>query len=413
MLLAKFVGGLLTIGAGLSLGREGPSIQLGAMAGKGVSRLCRRDVTEERMLLTCGASAGLSAAFNAPLAGVLFSLEELHKDFSTDVLLSTMSASITADFISRTLFGLGPVFSFPELSMMPLAHYWMVLLLGALLGLVGVFYNFCVAKAQDLYAKIPWAYVRAFLPFLLAGVLLVVYPAVLGGGHNLVEAVSQDQALQGLLVLFAVKFLFSMASFGAGVPGGIFLPLLVLGAVVGSSFSQGAHLLGLDTATGNFVILGMAGLFAAIVRAPVTGIVLISEMTGSFSHLLTLSLVSLAAYVVADLLHSPPVYRPLRGKAAAGIPGERGRPRLRQSHSGTGLAWALLGGVHQAPRGGASPPRRHGAGGRRRGGTAVRPAGAAPSPRGPGAPVQRQLKQDAKSPRNTAHGRFRGLFSLL
>lgn len=213
--------------------------------------------------------------------------------------------------------------------MMPLAHYWMVLLLGALLGLVGVFYNFCVAKAQDLYAKIPWAYVRAVLPFLLAGVLLVVYPAVLGGGHNLVEAVSQDQALQGLLVLFAVKFLFSMASFGAGVPGGIFLPLLVLGAVVGSSFSQGAHLLGLDTATGNFVILGMAGLFAAIVRAPVTGIVLISEMTGSFSHLLTLSLVSLAAYVVADLLHAPPVYDMLlarllkKGKASPAPSGEK------------------------------------------------------------------------------------------
>ena len=170
---------------------------------------------------------------------------------------------------------------------------------------------------------------RAVLPFLLAGVLLVVYPAVLGGGHNLVEAVSQDQALQGLLVLFAVKFLFSMASFGAGVPGGIFLPLLVLGAVVGSSFSQGAHLLGLDTATGNFVILGMAGLFAAIVRAPVTGIVLISEMTGSFSHLLTLSLVSLAAYVVADLLHSPPVYDMLlarllkKGKASPAPSGEK------------------------------------------------------------------------------------------
>ena len=192
-----------------------------------------------------------------------------------------------------------------------------------------MFYNFCVAKAQDLYAKIPWAYVRAVLPFLLAGMLLVVYPAVLGGGHNLVEAVSQDQALQGLLVLFAVKFLFSMASFGAGVPGGIFLPLLVLGAVVGSSFSQGAHLLGLDTATGNFVILGMAGLFAAIVRAPVTGIVLISEMTGSFSHLLTLSLVSLAAYVVADLLHSPPVYDMLlarllkKGKASPAPSGEK------------------------------------------------------------------------------------------
>ena len=99
------------------------------MAGKGVSRLCRREGTEEKMLLTCGASAGLSAAFNAPLAGVLFSLEELHKDFSTDVLLSTMSASITADFVSRTLCGPDPEFDFPGLGVLPLSQYWMVLVL--------------------------------------------------------------------------------------------------------------------------------------------------------------------------------------------------------------------------------------------------------------------------------------------
>lgn len=308
VLLAKFVGGLLTIGSGLSLGREGPSIQLGAMAGKGVSKLWKRGPTEERMLLTCGASAGLSAAFNAPLAGVLFSLEELHKDFSTEVLLSTMASSITADFLSRTLFGLQPVFDFSSLEMIPLTHYGLVLVLGAALGLVGVLYNFCVGKAQDIYTRIPWAYGKTLLPFLLAGVLLVVYPAVLGGGHDLVGQVSEDLPLQALLLLFVLKFAFSMVSFGSGVPGGIFLPLLVLGAIVGSAFSQGVHLLGVETSTTNFVILGMAGLFAAIVRAPVTGIILISEMTGSFSHLLTLSLVSLAAYVVADLLQSPPVY---------------------------------------------------------------------------------------------------------
>ena len=106
VLLAKIAGGVLCIGAGLSLGREGPSIQIGAMAGKGVSKLCRRRRTEEKMLMSCGASAGLAAAFNAPLAGVLFSLEELHKNFSVDVLLSAMSASVTADFISRNIFGL-------------------------------------------------------------------------------------------------------------------------------------------------------------------------------------------------------------------------------------------------------------------------------------------------------------------
>lgn len=308
VLLAKFIGGTLTIGAGLSLGREGPSIQMGAMAGKGVSRLSHRDKTEEKMLMTCGASAGLAAAFNAPFAGVLFSLEELHKNFSTDVLLSAMSASITADFISRYVFGLKPVFDFSAAQMMPLQNYWMVLILGILLGLVGTLYNFCVAKSQDLYSKIGSQFIRTAIPFLLAGACLLVYPLVLGGGHNLIELVSQDMAIQSLLLLFCLKFLFSMISFGSGVPGGIFLPLLVLGAISGSTFSEVLGLCGIENPLQNFVILGMAGLFAAIVRAPITGIILISEMTGNFSHLLTLSLVSLTAYAVADLLHAKPVY---------------------------------------------------------------------------------------------------------
>ena len=311
VLTAKFLGGVISIGAGLSLGREGPSIQLGAMAGKGVSRLCRRECTEERLLFTCGAGAGLSAAFNAPLAGVLFALEELHKDFSTQVLLSMMSASITADLVSRVLCGQAPVFDFTGVEMLPLSQYWMVLILGLFLGVVGAFYNFCLEKSQQLYAKLPWQYLRTVIPFLLAGVLLLVYPKVLGGGSSLVGQVSQSMALEALLLLFAVKFLYSMVSFGSGVPGGIFLPLLVLGALVGACSSQVFQLMGFSVPTENFIMLAMAGMFSAIVRAPVTGIVLISEMCGSVSHLLTLTLVSLAAYVVADLLGSRPVYEML------------------------------------------------------------------------------------------------------
>ena len=308
VLVMKLTGGLLSIGAGLSLGREGPSIQLGAMAGKGVARLSHRNPVEEKMLITCGASAGLAAAFNAPLAGVLFSLEELHKNFSTDVLLSAMSASITADFISSTLFGLGPVFDFSGLQMMPLNQYWTILLLGIGLGLIAALYVFCIGKSQTLYAKIPDLRWRLIVPFLLAGVLLIVAPELLGGGHALVEAVCRDQLWQALLLLFAGKFLFSMISFGSGAPGGIFLPMLVLGAVAGSICSQWLQLGGIPVATANFVILGMAGLFAAIVRAPLTGIILISEMTGSLSHLLTLSLVSLTAVITVDLLRCQPVY---------------------------------------------------------------------------------------------------------
>ena len=320
VLLAKFLGGLLTIGAGLALGREGPSIQLGAMAGKGVSRLSGR-TGEERLLITCGASAGLAAAFNAPLAGVLFSLEEVHKKISAGLLLPCMAASITADFISRSLFGLGPVFHLPEISMLPLKHYWLVAVLGVLLGLLGAAYNRCTALAQDLYGKIPSRYLRIALPFLLAGALGFVYPQVLGGGHSIVEGLSLQPAAGTLALLLAARFFFSIACFGSGAPGGIFLPLLVLGAVSGGLTGTLAGLAGISVPAENFVILGMAGFFAAVVRAPITGILLIYEMTGNVSHLLSFALVSLVAYGTAELLHARPIYdqlldRILKNRAA-------------------------------------------------------------------------------------------------
>lgn len=311
VLAAKLAGGLLSIGCGLSLGREGPSIQLGAMTAKGFSRLTGTGKTEEKLLLTCGASAGLSAAFNAPIAGVLFSLEEVHKHFSPEVLLSTMASSITADFISRNVFGLQPVFNFQIDHLIPLHVYGHIIFLGVILGGLGVAYNTCLSKTQDLYQRIPSQALRLMIPFLLAGVFGFCYPSVLGGGHSLVEVLSSGNMLLGaLFLLLVLKFSFSMISFGSGAPGGIFLPLLVLGAVIGSIYYSGAGMVtdSLDGLLGNFIILGMAGYFSAIVRAPITGIILISEMTGSLSHLLTLSLVSLVAYVVPDLMKCAPVY---------------------------------------------------------------------------------------------------------
>ena len=124
VLIAKFLGAVAVIGGGLSLGREGPSIQLGAMVGKGFSRVNNRFRTEEKLLMTCGAGAGLAAAFSAPLAGVVFSLEELHKSFSTEILLSTMASAITADWIASYIFGLRPVFDLTVTNGLPLSHYW-------------------------------------------------------------------------------------------------------------------------------------------------------------------------------------------------------------------------------------------------------------------------------------------------
>ncbi len=313
VLASKLLGGLLSVGSGLSLGREGPSIQLGAMAAKGFSKLTKRMKTEERLIMTCGAGAGLSAAFNAPFAGVLFCLEEIHKNFSAEVILSVMASSITADFISSNVFGLEPVFAFPDVTMMPLHLYAHVIVLGLLLGLFGAFYNKSIAFSQNLYQKVPEK-LRLVIPFLVAGALAFSFPQVLGGGHELAMSLQDGTYTLALLgLLLVIKFVFSMISFGSGAPGGIFLPLLVLGAMTGALYYGVVSNAGFidDGLLINFIILGMAGYFAAIVRAPITGIILISEMTGSFSHLLTFSVVSLIAYIVPDLLKVKPIYEQL------------------------------------------------------------------------------------------------------
>lgn len=311
VIIAKFVGGIMAVGGGLSLGREGPSIQLGAMVGKGFSRLSQRLHKEERLLITCGAGAGLAAAFSAPLAGVVFVLEELEKTFTAEVLISTMASAITADWVASYIFGMRPVFSLTISNSLPLSHYWMVLLLGIVMGAFGVLYNRCIALSQDFFGMLKPAWVKAALPFAAIILLAVFYPQALGSGHNLVAFAGEGGAgVKVLLVLLAVKFVFSIFSFGTGAPGGIFLPLLVLGAVTGGLFTEVVSpLVGYaDTYSTYFVILGMAGYFAAIVRAPITGIILISEMTGIFSNMLPLAIVSLAAHITAELLGGVPIY---------------------------------------------------------------------------------------------------------
>ena len=316
VLPAKFVGGFLCLLGGLALGREGPSIQLGAMVGKGISRGMDRGKTEERFLLTCGASAGLSAAFHAPLAGVMFSLEEVHKNFSVSVLLSVMTASLTADFLSSTVLGIDSVFQFDIVKALPQEYYWMIVALGIVLGATGAFYNWFTLKVQSLYNKAKFlnTTTKLIIPFVCAGILGFTAPELLGSGHALIEYLTNTDVMLGTVLFILIgRFLFSAVSFGSGAPGGIFFPLLVLGGFIGGTFATvGVQFFGLDAMyINNFVLLAMAGYFAAIVRAPLTGIILIFEMTGSLSQMLSLSIVSIVAYIVATLLKSKPIYESL------------------------------------------------------------------------------------------------------
>lgn len=313
VLPAKFAGGFLCMLGGLSLGREGPSIQLGAMAGQGISRALGRGKREEKFLMTCGASAGLSAAFHAPLAGMMFAVEEIHKTFSIPILLPVMTASVTADYIASHILGLDPVFYFQITEYLPQNYYWLLILLGILVGVSGVFYNWGMLKAQELYRKIPFLKEtgRLLIAFLTAGVLGLVMPSVLGSGSGLIVSLTKGEMVLGMVVLtLVVKFLFSAVSFGSGAPGGIFFPLLILGALLGAVFAMtGAEFFGLDPVyINNFVLLGMTGFFTAIVRAPLTGIILLFEMSGSISQMLSLSIVSVTAYIVATLMRSEPIY---------------------------------------------------------------------------------------------------------
>ena len=313
VLPAKFAGGFLCMLGGLSLGREGPSIQLGAMAGQGISRALGRGKREEKFLMACGASAGLSAAFHAPLAGMMFAVEEIHKTFSIPILLPVMTASVTADYIASYILGLDPVFHFQITEYLPQNYYWLLILLGILVGVSGVFYNWGMLKAQELYRKIPFLKEtgRLLIAFLTAGVLGLVMPSVLGSGSGLIVSLTKGEMVLGMVVLtLVVKFLFSAVSFGSGAPGGIFFPLLILGALLGAVFAMtGAEFFGLDPVyINNFVLLGMTGFFTAIVRAPLTGIILLFEMSGSISQMLSLSIVSVTAYIVATLMRSEPIY---------------------------------------------------------------------------------------------------------
>lgn len=321
VLVYKFVGGLICLGAGLSLGREGPSVQMGACMGEGISEKTKKLDNEKKYLITSGASAGLSAAFNAPISGVMFSLEETHKNFSSLVLVSAMIASLMADFISKNFFGMTPSLHFSQLNSLPLKYYWGLIILGIVIGISGVIFSNGLLKTQDFYKKLNASVeMKCIIPFVITGIVGITFPIVLGGGHDLIMALKESNfTLIFLFTLIIVKFLFTFVCFGSGAPGGIFFPLLVLGALVGNFVGLVfAKYMGIpDMYIVNFIVLAMAGHFASIVKAPITAILLISEMTGSLNHLLSLAVVVIVAQLTSDILNSAPIYESLLSRILA------------------------------------------------------------------------------------------------
>ncbi len=319
VLWSKIIGGVLAIGAGMSLGREGPSVQIGACVGQGLSQTSRRTGFESRILMTAGAGAGLAAAFNAPLAGVIFGLEEMQKTISPALLLTGITASITAATVTEVVFGMSPVFSMGYLLPLPLNLFDVLVVAGIIIGLLGRLFNIALAYSLNTYSRLGLSGMKKpLVPLALAGILGFVLPEILGGGNLLVDSlVVTDYTIGFLCLLFVGKFLFTMICFGSGVPGGIFLPMLVLGAAGGAVLAKLLVLAGLLPAMyyADIIVFGMAAYFSSVVKSPVTGSILILEMTGSFQHMLALLVVSLTAYVISDLTGGRPVYDELLDRA--------------------------------------------------------------------------------------------------
>ncbi|MBX3024908.1 H(+)/Cl(-) exchange transporter ClcA [bacterium] len=316
VLAVKFAGGLLAIGSGLALGREGPTVQMGGAVGQIVGGWLRCTPRERRTLVAAGAGAGLSAAFNAPLAGLVFVLEEVQRDFGANVFAATLAASVTADIIARLLLGQTPVFhvaidAIPELDLLPLAG-----IIGLVAAGFGVLFNRGLLASLDLADRLRarFAVAPAALAGLLTGLALWFAPDVVGTGAPVLERMlTGEMGLLALAALFASRFLLTLAGYGSGAPGGIFAPMLILGAALGLAIAAGTDtLLALSSNDLRAVaVVGMAAYFAAVVRAPLTGIVLMVEMTGQYALVLPLALASAVAYGVAEYVREPPIYQAL------------------------------------------------------------------------------------------------------
>lgn len=325
IILAKLIGGTASVFAGLSLGREGPSVQLGGMAAKGVAKITKADKTTELRMISCGAGAGMAAAFNAPLAGIMFVLEEIHHSFDKNILCMGIVATVVADYVSKLFFGQSTIFNYDTVNF-PLQYYWILVLLGIIIGLSGVGYTKIMLKTLDSFKKLKRIPNRLVLPavFVFSGIVGLLVPQVLCGGHSMVEYLMNEKP--GLSVMFGLlvaKFLFGAICFACGAPGGTLYPLCILGTYLGASLGTVVlHFTGLPYGLWEeFAVIGMAGFFSATIKSPITGVVLVFELTGNMNNFLPLVTVALTSYAVSNLLGSEPIYDALLARISTDTDG--------------------------------------------------------------------------------------------
>jgi CIC family chloride channel protein len=323
ILPVKYIGGLLAIGSGMALGREGPSVQMGGTAAVIVATITRRNLADLRVLVAGGAAAGLATAFNAPIAGGVFVLEELVKRFDPRTTVATLVASASGFAAAHLLVKSGTEFHMARLADPRLVEYGWVVAIGIVTGLLGVLYNAAVmfALRQADASRLPKE-VRAAATGALVGLLVWVAPDLAGSGGNLTQnALLGRGALLAITGVLVLRFALGVVSYAAATPGGLFAPMLVLG-------SQSGLIVGLIAmhltphavpSLAACALIGMAAFFTASVHAPVTGLILATEMTGNTNQLPPMLGACAVAMLVATALRSESIYDRLAERAAQAV----------------------------------------------------------------------------------------------
>lgn len=315
----KFIGGLGTLGAGMVLGREGPMVQMGGNSGRMIVDIFRLRSPEARhSLLATGAAAGLSAAFNAPLAGILFVIEEMRSQFRYSLvsIKAVFVGVITSTIVYRYFNGERAIIEVGKLSDVPLNTLWLYLLLGIIFGAVGVMFNALIFRTQDLFMRFhggDWRKLVLIGGLLggMCGLLALIHGEAVGGGFALIPiALAGNFSIGMLIFIFIARVITTLLCFGSGAPGGIFAPMLALGTILGTAFGLAClHFFpeySIDA--GTFAIAGMGALFAASVRAPLTGLVLVLEMTDNYQLILPMIVTCLGATLIAQFMGGKPLY---------------------------------------------------------------------------------------------------------
>lgn len=328
--LGKFFCTSATLASGIPLGREGPSVQVGAGIASVLGRRLGLSQEKVKALIPVGAAAAIAAAFNTPLAAVLFALEEIVGDLHAPVLGSVVLASATSWSVLRLLLGNNPLFKVPQYQLVHPAEFAIYAVLGVTGGLVSVAFTKFLLAMRARFLRLPkkTAWLQPAVGGLVVGLLGWAVPQVLGVGYGYVgDALNGKMALELMALLVVLKLIAVTTSYASGNAGGIFGPALFIGAMLGGSVGTLAHRLFPDytASPGAYALVGMGTAFAGIVRAPMTSVLMIFEMTQDYAVIVPLMISNLVSLFISSRLQRTPIYEALAIQDGVHLPSAESR----------------------------------------------------------------------------------------